>query len=46
VNFFKEIRRKIAEENIEKIIHLLKIIDGIQECEMKKIIVEFLKEFE
>ncbi len=45
MDFFKEIGRKIAEENKEKIIHLLKITDGIQECEMRKIIVEFMKEF-
>jgi hypothetical protein len=32
VDSFKEIGRKIAEENKEKLIDLLKIIDGIQEC--------------
>jgi uncharacterized phage-like protein YoqJ len=46
VDSFKEIGRKFAEENKEKLIDLLKTIDGIQECEMRNITVEFLKEFE
>jgi hypothetical protein len=46
VDSFKEIGRKTAEENKEKLIDLLKIIDGIQDCEMRNITVEFLKEFE
>jgi hypothetical protein len=45
VDTFKEIGRKVAEKNKEKIIDLLKIVDGIPECEMKNITVEFLKEF-
>ncbi len=36
----------MAEENKEKSIDLLKIIDGIQECEMRKITVKSLNEFE